>query len=58
LGEDGEGDVAVPADEAAAFEVVDAETGFEFAVVVFDPVLVDNSAGGVELGFMRRLGTR
>jgi hypothetical protein len=36
LGQDGEGDVAVPADEAAAFEVVDPETGFEFAVVVFD----------------------
>ena len=35
--EDGEGDMAVPADEAAALEMVDAETGFEFAVVVFDP---------------------
>ena len=33
----GEGDVAVPADERAAFEVVDAQAGFEFAVVVFDP---------------------
>jgi len=28
LGEDGEGDVAMPADEAAAFEVADTESGF------------------------------
>jgi hypothetical protein len=28
--------VAVPADEGLAFEVVDIEAGFEFAVVVFD----------------------
>jgi hypothetical protein len=37
LGEGGEGDVAVPAEVAAAFEVVQAEAGLEFAVVVFDP---------------------
>ena len=36
MGGGGEGDVAVPADEGAAFEVVEAEAGFEFAVVVFD----------------------
>jgi len=36
LGEHGEGDVAVPADERAAFEVVDAQAGLEFPVVVFD----------------------
>jgi hypothetical protein len=35
LGEDGEGDVAVPAGKGAAFEVVQSEAGFEFAVVVF-----------------------
>ena len=28
--------MAVPAGEAASFEVVDTETGFELAVVVFD----------------------
>jgi hypothetical protein len=28
--------VAVPADEGAAFEVVEAEAGLEFAVVMFD----------------------
>jgi hypothetical protein len=32
----GEGDVAVPADPGTAFEVVEAEAGFEFAVVVLD----------------------
>jgi len=37
LGEYGQGDVPVPAEEAAALEVVDAEAGLEFAVVVFDP---------------------
>jgi hypothetical protein len=31
-----EGDVAVPAGPGAAFEVVEAESGFQFAVVVFD----------------------
>jgi hypothetical protein len=36
LGGGGEGDVAVPADEGAAFEVVESEAGLEFAVVVFD----------------------
>lgn len=36
LGEGGEGDVAVPAEVAAAFEVVEPEAVFEFAVVVFD----------------------
>jgi hypothetical protein len=36
LGECDQGDVAVPAEVAAAFEVVDLETVFEFAVVVFD----------------------
>jgi hypothetical protein len=35
-GQRGEGDVAVPAEIAAAFEVVQAEAVFEFAVVVFD----------------------
>jgi hypothetical protein len=32
LGEDDEGDVAVPAGEVASFEVVEAEAGFEFAI--------------------------
>jgi hypothetical protein len=36
LGNGGEGDVAVPAEPGAAFEVVEAEAVFEFAVVVFD----------------------
>jgi hypothetical protein len=36
LGGGGEGDVAVPADPGTAFEVVESEAGFEFAVVVFD----------------------
>jgi hypothetical protein len=31
-----EGDVAVPAFPSAAFVVVQAQAGFEFAVVVFD----------------------
>src|SRR6266542_3145484 len=37
LGEDGEGDVAVPAGERAALEVGQAEAGFQLAVVVLDP---------------------
>ena len=36
LGEADEGDVVVPAGVAAAFEVVESEAVFEFAVVVFD----------------------
>ena len=36
MGGGDEGDVAVPAGPGAAFEVVQAEAGFEFAVVVFD----------------------
>ncbi len=36
LGEGGECDVAVPADVAAAFEMVQSEPVFEFAVVVLD----------------------
>ena len=36
MGGCGEGDVAVPADPGAAFEVVEAEGGVEFAVVVLD----------------------
>ena len=36
LGEADEGDVVVPAGVAAAFEVVEPEAVFEFAVVVFD----------------------
>jgi hypothetical protein len=31
-----EGGVVVPAQPGAAFEVVEAESGFEFAVVAFD----------------------
>src|SRR5437763_15899885 len=37
LGQRGEGDMTVPAQETAAFEVVETEAVFEFAVVVFDP---------------------
>jgi hypothetical protein len=37
LGEDGEGDVAVPADPGAALEVVQAQAGFQLAVVVPGP---------------------
>src|SRR5258708_2708604 len=37
LGEGGEGDVAVPAVERAALEVVQAEAGLQLAVVVLDP---------------------
>ena len=37
LGEGGEGDVAVPAGEGSAFEVGQAEAGFQLAVVVLDP---------------------
>ena len=37
LGQGGECDVAVPAGVAAAFEVVESESVFEFAVVVLDP---------------------
>ena len=37
LGEDGEGDVAVPAQVGAAFEVVQSQAGLELAVVVLDP---------------------
>jgi predicted methyltransferase len=33
----GEGDVAVPAVPGAAFEVVQAQGGPQFAAVVFDP---------------------
>jgi hypothetical protein len=33
----GEGDVAVPAVPGAAFEVIQAEGGLQFAAVVFDP---------------------
>jgi hypothetical protein len=36
LGEHGQRDVAVPAGEGSALKVVDAEAGFQFAVVVFD----------------------
>lgn len=36
LGEGGECDVAVPADVASAFEMVQPESVFEFAVVVLD----------------------
>ncbi len=36
MDEHGEGDVAVPAAEGTPFEVVDAEAGLEFAVVVLD----------------------
>ena len=36
LGEDGEGDMAMPAGEGSSLEVVEAEPGFEFSVVVFD----------------------
>ncbi len=36
LGQDAEGDVAVPAEAGAAFEVVQAEAGLELAVVVLD----------------------
>jgi len=32
-----EGDVVVPAGPFTAFVVIEAETGLEFAVVVFDP---------------------
>jgi hypothetical protein len=37
LGQDGEGDVAAPAGERAAFEVVQAQAGLELAVVVPGP---------------------
>ncbi len=37
MGGGGEGDVAVPAVEGAAFEVVQAQGGFQLAVVVLDP---------------------
>ena len=37
MGEYGKCDVTVPAEVGATFEVVDAEAGLEFAVVVFDP---------------------
>jgi hypothetical protein len=37
LGEDGEGDVAVPAGVGAAFELVQSQAGFQLAVVVLDP---------------------
>ena len=37
LGEGGEGDVAVPAGERAALEVVQAEAGLQFPVVMLDP---------------------
>jgi hypothetical protein len=37
LGCGGAGDVAVPAGPGAAFEVVQAEGGLQFAVVVLDP---------------------
>ena len=36
LGECGEGDVAMPAEVAAAFVVVEAELAFELAVVELD----------------------
>ena len=36
LSQGGERDVAVPAEVASAFEVVQAETVFEFSVVVLD----------------------
>src|SRR6266581_1225849 len=36
-GEGGEGDVAVPAGERAALEVVQAQAGLQLAVVVLDP---------------------
>ena len=36
MGGGDEGGVVVPAEPGAAFEVVEAEAGFEFAVVVFD----------------------
>ena len=36
LSQCGEGDVTMPAEVAAAFEVVQAEAVFEFAVVVLD----------------------
>ena len=38
LGEGGEGDVAVPAGEGAALEVVQAEAGFQLAVRELGPV--------------------
>jgi hypothetical protein len=37
LGEGGEGDVAVPAGERAALEVIQAQAGLQLAVVVLDP---------------------
>src|SRR6266498_4246957 len=37
LGDGGEGDVAVPAEVGAALEVVQAQAGFQLAVVVLDP---------------------
>jgi hypothetical protein len=37
VGDRGEGDVSVPSGPGSAFEVVQAEAVFEFAVVVFDP---------------------
>ncbi len=37
LGQGGEGDMAVPAEVGAALEVVQAEAGFQLAVVVPGP---------------------
>jgi hypothetical protein len=37
LGYRDESDVTVPAEPGTAFEVIEAEAIFEFAVVVFDP---------------------
>ena len=36
MGGGGQGGVVVPADPAAAFEMVKSDTGFQFPVVVFD----------------------
>ena len=41
LGEGGEGDVAVPAGVGAALEVVQAQAGFQFAVVVLDGLITN-----------------